>query len=117
MTKQNSEMVKKSDGTLSTGKTIQATQVKSGTDREAEQKNNYVYDSSIEQPWLRPPSKDQIKEELKKETINANRYQAEYLRNRKQAIKEILQENVQTMVKVTNKQFLDKFEEGRRISE
>ena len=74
------------------------------------QEQGYSYGNDVQQNWV--PSKDQIKERLKSKEPSEMQKRKEYARNRKQAIKEILQENVERTVKVKNKEVLDKFNDG-----
>jgi hypothetical protein len=73
---------------------------------------NKVFDDSIEQPWINPPTKEEIKEQLRKKPFNNNEYQKQYLNNKKAAIREILQENVASAVKITNENLLKSFKDG-----
>lgn len=73
---------------------------------------NRVLESNIEQPWLQPPSVEQIKQELQTPRISRN-YEQQYARNRKEAIKQILQENVVKNTSVRDSKLRDKFNEGK----
>lgn len=73
---------------------------------------NKILESGVEQPWLQPPSVEQIKCELKQKSIPWTHYQAQYLRNRKQAIKEILQENVENTVKIKDGELFENFQKA-----
>jgi hypothetical protein len=46
--------------------------------------------------------------------MSDNRYQGEYIRNRREAIKDILKENLVKNVSVTNQTLIDKFNEGKK---
>ena len=61
---------------------------------------------------FRPPSKEEIKRELLSKPYRQIDYDREYQRNRKAAIKELLEESVQDTTKV-NEEINSKFEEGK----
>lgn len=77
-----------------------------GVAQGVEQPNDYIP--------LRPPTKDEIKRELLRKRYDASRYEAEYIKNRRAAIKEILQENVKQNTGVLNPILVKKFNEGVR---
>jgi hypothetical protein len=63
---------------------------------------------------MKPPSKEEIKEQLKRKPFRTSDYQKEYNRNRTEAIAEILQENVRNTTVITNEKYLKNFESGKR---
>jgi len=70
-------------------------------------------EQEAEHEHLRPPSKEEIKRQLLSKTYRYNDYLREYEKNRKEAIKEILKENVKTNTGVKNTKLQGKFAEGR----
>ena len=110
MTERNSQKEKTSPEVQSIRQTMSKPQ-EVGAEQEVGQSN--VFESNIEQPWLQPPSKEQIKQELLTKRYREVDYQKQYLRNRKEAIREILQENVQKSTLISNEELLKKFNEGK----
>lgn len=94
--------------------TAEESQSTTRTEAEQEEQSSKgtTLEAGVNRPWV--PSKDEIKEDLKKDKPSEREMKAEYQRNRKKAIQEILQENVERTVKVDNEGLVSKFEDGAK---
>jgi hypothetical protein len=60
-----------------------------------------------------PPTKDELKAQYRKPYFDQNKYQQQLIRNRKAALREMLQENVVAATRVKDQKLLDNFRAGR----
>jgi len=97
--------VRPSVGTPSSKKTLLEPAGQTGADRV----DAGVFETSVN---LKPPSKDEIKTSLRTKGFRQIEYDAEFAKNRKAAIREVLQEEIQKVVRVTNKKLQKSFESG-----